>query len=155
MASYAPLLTNVNPEALQWTPDLIGYDALRSYGSPSYYAQVMFSSYLGDEKPASTIEGGGSRFFYSATESRSKKQLYLKLVNGSTNAQAVQIALPGVSIGTEAKCIALHADATTATNTIDQPTNIVPVESTLPVTGGTLQVQAPPLSIQVLVFDLR
>ena len=44
MASYAPLLTNVNPGALQWTPDLIGYDALHSYGSPSYYAQSLFGA---------------------------------------------------------------------------------------------------------------
>ncbi len=34
MSSYAPLLTNVNPDAMQWAPDLIGYDALSAYGSP-------------------------------------------------------------------------------------------------------------------------
>ena len=50
MASYAPLFVNVTPGAMQWATDLIGYDALRSYGSPSYYAQVMFSSYLGNER---------------------------------------------------------------------------------------------------------
>ena len=38
MQCYAPLLVNVNPGAWQWRPDLIGYDALSSYGSPSYYA---------------------------------------------------------------------------------------------------------------------
>ena len=48
MASYAPLLVNVNPGGMQWETDLIGYDALKSYGSPAYYAQVMFASYLGD-----------------------------------------------------------------------------------------------------------
>src|SRR5271170_4890153 len=49
MASYAPLLVNVNPGGMQWETDLIGYDAMKSYGSPSYYAQVMFSKYLGDQ----------------------------------------------------------------------------------------------------------
>ncbi len=29
---------------MQWSSDLIGYDALTSYGSPSYYAQMMFST---------------------------------------------------------------------------------------------------------------
>jgi alpha-N-arabinofuranosidase len=48
MASYAPLLTNINAGALQWDTDLIGYDAVKSYGSPSYYAQVMFAEHLGD-----------------------------------------------------------------------------------------------------------
>ena len=34
---------------MQWPSDLIGYDALTSYGSPSYYAQKMFSTHHGDE----------------------------------------------------------------------------------------------------------
>jgi len=69
-----PLLTNVNPGGLQWDTDLIGYDALRSYGSPSYYAQVMFGSYLGSETLATKLEGvdavpdgGVPKFFYSVT----------------------------------------------------------------------------------------
>ena len=49
MASYAPLLVNVNPGGMQWESDLIGYDAMNSYGSPSYYAQVMFSNHFGDQ----------------------------------------------------------------------------------------------------------
>src|ERR1039458_5214616 len=49
MASYAPLLVNVNPGGMQWETDLIGYDALSSYGSPSYWAQVLFGTYLGTE----------------------------------------------------------------------------------------------------------
>jgi alpha-N-arabinofuranosidase len=56
LESYAPLFTNVshvldggNPEtSMQWRSDLIGYDAATSYGSPSYYAQVMFSQHHGD-----------------------------------------------------------------------------------------------------------
>ena len=48
MSAYAPLFVNVNPGGMQWSSDLIGYDALNSYGSPSYYAQVMFASCLGD-----------------------------------------------------------------------------------------------------------
>jgi alpha-L-arabinofuranosidase len=36
MASYAPLFVNVNPGGMQWETDLIGYDTLNSYGSPSY-----------------------------------------------------------------------------------------------------------------------
>jgi alpha-N-arabinofuranosidase len=48
MSSYAPLFVNVNPGAMQWPTDLIGYDAVSSYGSPAYYAQKMFSLYHGD-----------------------------------------------------------------------------------------------------------
>jgi alpha-L-arabinofuranosidase len=48
MESYAPLLVNVNPGARQWPQNLIGYDALSSFGSPSYFVQVMFASNHGD-----------------------------------------------------------------------------------------------------------
>ena len=48
MEAYAPLLVNVNPGASQWPTNLIGYDALSSFGSPSYYVQSMFGNYTGD-----------------------------------------------------------------------------------------------------------
>ncbi len=48
IASYAPLLVNVNRRAAQWGTNLIGYDAINSFGSPSYYAQKMFSENRGD-----------------------------------------------------------------------------------------------------------
>ena len=56
MECYAPLLVNVNPEdkakgyprGLQWQTNLIGYDALHCFGSPSYYAQAMLGQNKGD-----------------------------------------------------------------------------------------------------------
>ncbi len=48
MSCYAPLLTDVNPGSWQWVTDLIGYDALNSFGSPSYYVQSMYGQNRGD-----------------------------------------------------------------------------------------------------------
>jgi alpha-L-arabinofuranosidase len=48
ISCYAPLLVNVNQGASQWGTNLIGYDALASFGSPSYYAQKMFNENRGD-----------------------------------------------------------------------------------------------------------
>ncbi len=55
ISCYAPLLVNVNrndqkwgTSSSQWSPNLIGYDAVNSFGSPSYYAQKMFSQNRGD-----------------------------------------------------------------------------------------------------------
>ena len=45
---YAPLLVNVNPGASQWGTNLIGYDALNSFGSPSYYAQSTLAKNRGE-----------------------------------------------------------------------------------------------------------
>ncbi len=155
MASYAPLLVNISPGAMQWDTDLIGYDAMKSYGSPSYYAQVMFAKYLGDETPKSTVEGAGDRFFYSVTEDTAKKKLYLKLVNGSSDAQALDIHLPDAKPAPEGQLVSLTAHNTQATNTIDQPTNIVPIESALKISGDTLHYKLPGYAIQVLVLNLR
>jgi alpha-L-arabinofuranosidase len=45
---YAPLLVNVNPGAWQWKIDLIGFDAMTSFGSAAFHAQAMFSQNQGD-----------------------------------------------------------------------------------------------------------
>ena len=47
MASYAPLLVNLNHRA--WNPDLINFDSSRWYGLPGYYVQKMFSENRGDK----------------------------------------------------------------------------------------------------------
>ena len=48
MSAYAPMLVNVNPGAMQWATDLIGFDAQTTYGSPSYYAQALFAGHVGE-----------------------------------------------------------------------------------------------------------
>jgi len=57
MESYAPLFLNVNKGGMQWPTDLIGFDALGSYGSPAYYAQQMFSLHHGDVVLPATAQG--------------------------------------------------------------------------------------------------
>jgi alpha-L-arabinofuranosidase len=47
MASYAPLLVNLNHRA--WNPDLINFDSAHWYGLPSYYVQKLFAENRGDE----------------------------------------------------------------------------------------------------------
>jgi alpha-N-arabinofuranosidase len=56
MSAYAPLLTNVSKGAMQWSPDLIGYNGLVSFGSPSYWAQVMFAQNKGDVVLPATVQ---------------------------------------------------------------------------------------------------
>ena len=46
MASYAPLLVNLNHRA--WNPDLINFDSSKWYGLPSYYVQRLFAENRGD-----------------------------------------------------------------------------------------------------------
>ncbi len=61
---YAPLLVNVSPadtvkgypRAWQWGTNLIGYNALSSFGSASYYAQSMLSKNRGNIALASSLQ---------------------------------------------------------------------------------------------------
>jgi len=151
IASYAPMLTNVNPGAMQWATDLIGYDALNSYGSPSWYAQCLFAEHLGDSVPKSSVSGAGKRFFYSATVSSGDHVLHLKLVNASNQPQALAIDLSGAKAG-EARMFTLHGASFEATNSITQPEFIRTVESTVNL-GAAHTV--PPLTIEVLDIPLH
>jgi alpha-N-arabinofuranosidase len=158
MASYAPLLVNVNPGGMQWETDLIGYDAMKSYGSPSYYAQVMFSKYLGDQTLASKLEGkeletDNPKLFYSITRDSAKKRLYLKLVNASSTAQPVDIEIAGAKLAETGTLISMSAHSTQATNTLEKPTQIVPVESALHGVSNHLHHTVPGFAIQVIQLE--
>jgi alpha-N-arabinofuranosidase len=153
MASYAPLLVNVDPGGMQWETDLIGYNAMKSYGSPAYYAQVLFGSYLGDHTLGSKLENAGPKLFYSITANAAKKKLYLKLVNASTDTQALDLNIDGAKLAGTAKLVSLHANDTQETNSITDPDRIVPVESTLHDVRAHFHHTIPGLSIQVIEFD--
>jgi alpha-L-arabinofuranosidase len=151
MSSYAPLLVNVNPGGMQWESDLIGYDALSSYGSPSYYAQVMFGDYHGDEIPKTETSGDDLRFFYSVTRKSDTGEIFLKLVNANSNAKPVSIVLDGVpEIKKIAKVVTLRASTTAATNSIREPEKIMPVESRFERASSQFTYEMPPYSIQII-----
>ena len=151
MSSYAPLFVNVNPGGMQWATDLIGYNALTSYGSPSYWAQVLFGSYLGTEVVATTLTYGGPRVYASVTRDEKLHKLFVKVVNASSEAQSLSIALSGVvKVGPEAKLITLSGKTPNATNSITNPKAIVPVERKIQVPGPKFEQRFAPYSINVL-----
>ncbi len=156
MASYAPLFVNVNPGGMQWESDLIGYDALSSYGSPGYYAQTMFAKYLGTEVPASSVNGNVDRFFYSVTRDPEKGAVYLKLVNASSVAQRVEIEMTGASSVADAGTLETLTGASLAqTNNISSPTRIVPVQTTIKKVGMKFSHTVPAYSIQVIQLQAK
>jgi alpha-N-arabinofuranosidase len=156
MASYAPLLVNVNPGGMQWSTDLIGYNALNSYGSPSYYAQMMFSNHIGNQVLDSSIETTNPRLSYSVTYSKTNGTLFLKLVNAATRPQPLTIKLDGaMKVSPSGKLISLSARTPDETNSITSPTRIKPVESRLPGLAANFQHTLPPLSIQIIELTAK
>jgi alpha-L-arabinofuranosidase len=156
MASYAPLFVNVNPGGMQWPSDLIGFDALNSYGSPSYHAQVMFSTHLGDQILESKLDTTNPRLFGSATYDSKTHRLHLKLVNASSMSQSVVIKLTGAAhVHNKATVTTLSSKTTQDTNSITDPTRVVPVVSSIENAGTTFTHALPRYSIQVLDIDLN
>ena len=156
LSSYAPMLVNVNPGGMQWESDLIGYDALTSYGSPGYYAQAMFAEYLGTEVPATTVNGGGTRFFTSVTRDRAKGMTYVKLVNASSEPQLVKLDLAGAGrVEREATLVTLSGTNPAETNSITAPTRIVPVKTTVKTAAASFSHTVPPYAIQVLALSTK
>jgi alpha-N-arabinofuranosidase len=156
MAAYAPLLVNVDPGGMQWDTDLIGYNTLQTYGSPSYWAQVMFSNHTGDQVLHSNVDGGGPRFFYSITKDSSAGVLYLKLVNADSVRQSVSINLSGAkTVGASGRQISLSAATTDETNNITDQRKIVPVTTALDNVGAKFRHTLPPRSIQILEVHVQ
>ncbi|HWJ92320.1 MAG TPA: alpha-L-arabinofuranosidase C-terminal domain-containing protein, partial [Flavisolibacter sp.] len=157
MSCYAPLFVNVNtatataPRAWQWDSDLIGYNALSSFGSPSYYVQKLFSQYLGNKIVPLTAENIPTQpkpltrrdsaqgittppaiptIFYSATMDENSGRIFLKLVNTTGKKQPIQINLRGaVKVMPDATLIVVKGQKPDDTNTINEPEKIVPVTS--------------------------
>jgi len=156
MASYAPLFVNVSPGAMQWPSNLIGFDALHSYGSPSYYAQVMFSTHLGDRILNSTLDASNPRFFESATLDSKTHHVFVKLVNASSVPQTVDFKIAAANgIAGNAAVTTLSGNTTQETNSIDDRTRIVPVTSTIQNAGLAFRHVVPRYSIQVLDISLK
>jgi alpha-L-arabinofuranosidase len=152
MHCYAPLFVNVNPGGMQWKTDLIGYNALESYGSPAYYAQVMFSNHIGSVTPKSELKAESDLLLpYSVTRQTKTGKIYLKVVNPGSSAQSVKIVLGGLTkIQEEGQVITLSAGSPEDTNSITEPTKIVPVSSPLKNVASTFSYTFPAYSITVL-----
>jgi alpha-L-arabinofuranosidase len=156
LESYAPMLVNINPGAAQWPTNLIGYDALKSYGSPSYYAKQMFNRRRGDiVLPATLKATGGSQFYESATRDNQTGAIYLKAVNAASQTQRVHIVIDGIGGVSGGTATVLSSNSLQDTNTIDEPHKIVPVISKVNRVNRNFEYSFPPYSVTVLELETK
>jgi alpha-N-arabinofuranosidase len=152
MHCYAPLFVNVNPGGMQWKTDLIGYDNLESYGSPAYYAQVIFANHIGNVTPKSTIQVAGNLLLpYSVTRETSTGKMFLKVVNPAELARTVRIEMKGAKkVHAVGKAVTLRAAGPAETNSITEPEKIVPRTEPLNNLAPNFSYTFPAWSITVL-----
>jgi alpha-N-arabinofuranosidase len=178
MSCYAPLFVNVNPGGMQWKSNMIGYDAQSSYGSPSYHVQKMFMNYLGNVSLPVQAEKVGMQtwkaeakketpqdvppvrqvpsMFFSATKSDKNGEIYLKVVNAIGSAQTVKVDLAGAAkVAAEGKAIVLSSAKKEDTNTITEPTKVMPVTSKASGLGKQFSYSFAPYSVTVLVLSTK
>jgi alpha-N-arabinofuranosidase len=182
IASYAPLFVNVNPKGMQWGSNLIGYDGLNSYGSPSYYAQKMFNTHMGKEvvavtgsaiptqtwqPPAPKAKAGQPAptpppskqvptLFYVATKDAKKGVIFLKVVNTAGTPQPVNISVNGVShVAPDGEITTLASADPKDTNSITEPKKVIPVTTKLDSLGAQFTQIFAPYSVNVLELKTR
>ena len=158
MSSYAPLFGHV--DAWQWTPNMIWFDNLRSYGTPNYYVQKLFSANKGTRQLPVLLDGspknGQSDLYASASLDEAAGEVVVKLVNtGSANKEA-RITLAGAGrLGASGKAFVLQSDDLKAENSLDHPTKLAPVEKQLQVSGSEFSYSLLPRSFTVLRIPAR
>jgi len=158
MSSYAPLFAHV--DAWQWTPDLIWFDNLRSYGTPNYYAQKLFSVNRGSRILPVQINGspknGQQNLFVSASIDDRTGEAILKIVNAEATSRELRISLTGIAkVGQSGKAFILAGSDLKAENSLDEPTKIAPVERQLGVSSNEFTFTLAPNSLSVLRVPVK
>jgi alpha-N-arabinofuranosidase len=157
LTSYAPLLAHV--EGWQWTPDMIWFNNLQSYGTPNYYVQKLFSNNKGTDLINITKDGkavtGQNDLFASAVKDVNAKEVILKIVNASASAQNTSIDVKGAKLDTKGTAITLKGDGINDENSFESPTKISPKESEFKVNGNKVQYDFPAYSVTVLKIKMK
>lgn len=157
MASYAPLFAHV--DGWQWTPDLIWFDNLRSYGTPNYYVQQLFSLNKGSDVVPLLKDGemvtGQDGCYATASIDKSTKELIIKFVNSGATAQPVVFNIDGASAGKKTAVVTtLRSADKAAVNSFKAPKLVSPVKSTLVVNGKAVNVTIEPYTFKVIRLKL-
>ena len=180
MTCYAPLFTRVNPGGSQWSTDLIGYNTLSSFGSPSYYVQKMFFNAKGDriipvarivpqiiptvepvQEPVQTDAGRFGRgdaapspsepLFACACKEDASGDIILKVVNVFNVDQTLTVELTGTHIHSVATGQVMEGELNDI-NSVEHPFHTVPRRFIVTDAGSNWTHTFPGYSITVIRF---
>lgn len=158
LTSYAPLFAHV--DGWQWTPDLIWFDNLKSFGTPNYYVQKLFATNAGtklipvnmDKNPVKGQEG----LYASSVLDEQTREIIVKVVNSQASSRTANISLNGVGkLASEAQVITLTSNDLEDVNSLQNPENIAPKSSTIKVTGKKMSLNIPAYALLVLKVKMK
>jgi alpha-L-arabinofuranosidase len=152
MASYAPLFAHV--DGWQWTPDMIWVDNLKSYGTPNYYVQKLFSINKGTNvvpvlRNNRVLEGADS-LYASAVIDKKTNDIIVKIVNASGKPQSNQVVIDGVKKLNSKATLTVLTGNPDDVNSINEPTNVSPKDQQIQLKGKAVSLTMQPYSLNVI-----
>ncbi|HEY1661674.1 MAG TPA: alpha-L-arabinofuranosidase C-terminal domain-containing protein [Verrucomicrobiae bacterium] len=155
-ACYAPLFANVNPitpsflsGGSTWTTDMIGYDALTAFGSPSYYAQKMFYNNRADTSLPVDVPAG---LYAAAGRMDASGDVVLKVVNTTSEIRSLQMHLLGMRNVSTAASGELLTGNPDDTNSVEEPMKVAPAPIVITNVAPDFTHSFPGFSISVIQF---
>ena len=125
MTSYAPLFARLGHT--QWSPNLIWYDGVKTWATPNYYVQQMFSTNRPDRELPVTLSDENR--FYACAGTTAGGETIVKLVNALEEPREVTLNLKG-----SASVITL-AGKKLDDNTVERPLVVKPVTNRCELNG--------------------
>jgi alpha-N-arabinofuranosidase len=149
MSAYAPLLAHT--DAWQWTPNLIWFDNLRSFGTPNYYVQQLFAANRGETVLPITRDGQpvqGQDGLFASAASIGSGGFVVKLVNSTDAPMPVRIEVPEAGSGA-GEAVFIAADLM-AENSLAAPDRVKPTREPVTLNAGVIERTLPAYSVTVL-----
>lgn len=151
MTSYAPLLAHA--DGWQWTPDLIWFNNLKSYATPNYYVQKLFSNNKGTDLIKISQNGkvltGQQNLYASAVKDSKSGETIIKLVNSNAEPTSVEINPKNIKSGSQLTKIVLTSTGLSDENNFQSET-IIPKEETQTIKKGKISAEIPANSLVIL-----
>jgi len=152
MASYAPLFAHV--DGWQWAPDMIWVDNLRSYGTPDYYVQKLFSvnkgtdvvSLTAGEKPLTGQDG----LYASAVTDQKTNELIIKIANNANATQTINFEIEGKKMKAKGSIDELASTDLNQLNSFENPQAVGPKRNNITLKGKKLNLELKPYSFNVI-----
>lgn len=155
LTSYAPLMAHA--EGWQWTPDLIWFNNLESYGTANYEVQKLFSNNAGTQVISITMDDqpltGQDSLYATAALDNKTNELILKVVNASGQAAPVTLNLD-TQVNSGGTMTVLRSNDPEAVNSFENPEMVSP-QSTEIQFDETPSVEFQPKSLTVLRIPVR
>ena len=149
MPPYLPTL-----KAGNGPPTWIWFNNLRSYGTPDYYVQQLFSLNKGTDVVPVTLNKeavtGQDGCFATAALDKNTNELIIKIVNTGKDEQKADFSVNGVNAAANGELTTLQSDDLNSVNSFEAPLAVSPVKSAVTVKDNHIKLTLKPYSFNVI-----